>query len=533
MTHWELMQVHCSQLYLTLFRPVEDIEVREGVAAHTCKVWVIMGYHSVIPSCLLMADLEYRFHPLGCEGADGEDDEARTWLDGNRPIYWNEEEAKRRQSDRHPDRVRDGKDDRLGLLDEDEDWSDFNEMEMPLEVLMYDHFVEERVMDPLDESMGPQTTSQYFHPGYNTTMCEGSENVEEAHRELQPLSYVEQYSARIFTRRRHPDIGQTLATGERRALLPVELRNRWTSEEAKLEAGEECEKRWELARLGGSVEDLDVLNGYMLVIDTMRERRQFWGPYFPSLSNMEWYLNSSAGYVAYLEWYRNSAGSQVLMGARELYIPMSLCGVQLVIAEAWGGEGRGGYDAHQTMRGSWFARATRAEAERILQLMFKCPHTRPSMAECNEYSICDPCGMLVRFADMGFLRLACFMRFVQAQHQSAIFDYIYPLACEKMYKLFGWLYTHVNKCPHHPASFNEARMVNRAVRAQCFKLFDRHTSSADDFLLAEARKRLAARTRWQLEHLMSEGSLFDRKYPSTMTIESDVDPTQPTRERNW
>ena len=76
-------------------------------------------------------------------------------------------------------------------------------------------------------------------------------------------------------------------------------------------------------------------------------------------------------------------------------------------------------------------------------------------------------------------------------------------------------------------------MVNRAVRTQCFKLFDRHTSTADDFLLAEARKRLAARTHWQLEHLMTEGSLFDRKYPSTMTIESDVDPTQPTRERNW
>ena len=33
-----------------------------------------------------MADLEFRFHPLGCEGPDGEDDEANAWLDGNRPI---------------------------------------------------------------------------------------------------------------------------------------------------------------------------------------------------------------------------------------------------------------------------------------------------------------------------------------------------------------------------------------------------------------------------------------------------------------
>ena len=87
------------------------------MAGRSCKVWVIADYHSVKLSCLLMADLEFRFHPLGCEGPDGEDDEAKAWLDGNRPIYWNEEGAARRQSDRHPDRVRDGKDDRLGLLE--------------------------------------------------------------------------------------------------------------------------------------------------------------------------------------------------------------------------------------------------------------------------------------------------------------------------------------------------------------------------------------------------------------------------------
>ena len=155
------------------------------------------------------------------------------------------------------------------------------------------------------------------------------------------------------------------------------------------------------------------------------------------------------------------------------------------------------------------------------------------MSECNEYSICQSCAMLVRFVDMGFLRLACFMLFVQPQHQSVVFDYIYPLACEKMHKLFAWLYTHVNNCSLHPNSFEEAWMVDPSARSQCFKLFDRHTSSADDLLLAEARKRLAARTQWQLEHLMTEGSLFDRKYPSAMTIETDVDPTQPTRERNW
>ena len=506
------------------------ISGERSAAARTCKVWVIVGYHSVNLSCLLMADLEFRFHPLGCEGPDGEDDEANAWLDGNRPIYWNEEEAARRQSDRHPDRVRDGKDDRLGLLDEDEEhWADFNEEELPLELLMYDHFVEERVMDPVDESMGPQTTTQYFHPAYTTSICEGSENLEQAHREVHPLSHVDQYSARIFTRRRYPDIGQTLATGERRPLLPSVLKDRRSAEEAKLEAGEDCQKRFQLARLANSPEDIDVLNGYMLVIDTMRGRRQFWGRYYPSLNNMDWYLNASAGYVAYLEWYHNSGGSRLLMGARELYIPMSLCGVQLVIADTW----REGYEAHQTKRGSWFARATRPEGERILQLMFKCPHMWPSMSECNEYSICQSCAMLVRFVDMGFLRLACFMRFVQPQHQSVVFDYIYPLACEKMHKLFAWLYTHVNNCSLHPNSFEEAWMVDPSARSQCFKLFDRHTSSADDFLLAEARKRLAARTQWQLEHLMTEGSLFDRKYPSAMTIETDVDPTQPTRERNW
>lgn len=457
-----------------------------------------------------MADLQLWGHPLVTHGPIGVDDTGQQWLNGERPVEWNEGEACRYQFGADGGKLT-TKDDWLGWLDQSAGWD--AEDERTGDILLHPTFAEERASspDPFERPNESWRHSEFYQSDRMASLGESSQ-LEEALKSGLPLTTVEQYDSNIFSKQLFPMTGQEIVLEEDRRLVPSILRklseaDMWELIDGGLSLGidgagdaapvGDIRRRWKLARKGA--------NGYNFYLRWMLSRRDVCKRLFPQLSNLLWYLNSVK------DWCK--VGRVWVRGT------MGITGLQLMVRQLWGP----GYSLHQRCPESWFYQASRPGPDRILHMTLKCHHTEISQREGREDSRCTECCMTARLFDMGYISTAYFIRFIETQYLVDVFDSVYPSACSDFHKHIYWLMGHITNCSLHmfheniennPPDFAAIAMRNRP----CFAKYDAFVKATDVMLLAAARKRLASHTPHQRELLLSEGSLFDYDFegePST------------------
>ena len=451
-----------------------------------------------------MADLQLWSHSLVTRGPIGIDDTGQQWLNGERPLEWDEQAACRRQFGADGWKLT-TKDDELGWLDDGLSTGWNAEDERTGDILLHPGFAEERASspDPFERPNESWRQSEFFQSDRNASLGESSQLVEALKSGL-PLTTVEQYDSNIFSKQLFPTTGQEIVLEEDRRLVPSILRklseaDMWELIDGTTDANPvgDIRRRWKLARRGP--------NGYNFYLRWMASRREVCKRFFPQLSNLLWYLDGVGG----VDWYK--VGRVWVRGS------MGITGLQLMVKELWGP----GYILHQRCPESWFNRATKRGPDRILHMTLKCHHIGNSHWEGREDSRCTECCMTARLFDMGYVSTAYFIRFIEAQYLVDVFDSVYLSACSDFHKHIYWLMEHITHCGLHmlQAEDNPPDYAAISVRNRpCFAKYDAIVKATDAKLLAAARKRLASHTMHQKELLLSEGSLFDYDFegePST------------------
>ena len=372
------------------------------------------------------------------------------------------------------------KDDDIGVLDDGHP----NERNLSNDFLLQPSFAGERANSP-DMFEGTAETwrnTNYYQADRGVSLGEES-RVEEAIKSGLPLTTVEQYDCRIFSRQIHPIIGQEIVLNEDKRVLPQELR-RLRKEEMQERFGAGVGWRWRLARKGRY--------GFATYLRWMRVRRAACKLHFPGLHNLSWYLDTTDG------WMR--------VGQLKVRGTMAITGLQLMICEMWGP----GYTLYQRSAGSWYQRAMQEGADRILHLTLKCQHKEWTLDEGVEGSRCWSCGIVARFFEMGYIATSHFFRYIEQQYLRDVFQDVYPTACNEFHKQMIWLMTHLANCDLHTLA--QTNGLDPAAISQrnrfCFSNYDAEVRASDWGLMMRARKRLAWSTGCQREHLLSEGSIF-------------------------
>ena len=431
-----------------------------------------------------MADLFVFEHPLALFGPTGIDDNGEEWLNGERPRDLQADQWADAWWIRFSERGKrmGEKDDALGVLDVGHPHEQFRSNDF----LLQPSFRAERAESP-DMFEGTQETwrnTDYFQADRGTSLGEET-HVKEAIKSGLPLTTVEQYDCRIFSRQIYPTIGQEIVLNEDKRVLPEVLE---TLDSDELNDHRNVWWRWRLSKKGKT--------GFSTYLRWMRSRRAVCKLQFPGLHNLSWYLESTDG------WMR--VGRTTVRGT------MCITGLQLLISEMWGP----GYLQYQRHPGSWFQRAMEDGAERILHLTLKCQHEdeqeRPQ-DEGVEGSRCWFCGIVARFFEMGYISTSHFFRYIERDHMRDVFHDVYPSACKEFHKQMCQLTTHLANCDMHLPQANGPNLNPAAISLRnrpCFSKHDAEVRASDQRLMMRARKRLAWNTGSQREHLLSEGSMF-------------------------
>ena len=438
-----------------------------------------------------MADLQLFAHPLATRGPTGIDDTGQQWLDGERPLEWDEGAAYHHQFGPGGRKLIQ-KDDCLGWLDQTAAWDE--EDEHTGDILLHPSFAEERSLSPdfFERPNEAWRSSQFYQSDHMASLGESSQLMDALKSGL-PLTVIEQYDANIFSKQIFPLTGQEIVLEEDRRLIPSILRklceaDMWklTDESEDANPVGDIRRRWKLARRGA--------NGYNFYLKWMLSRRDVCKGLFPQLSNLSWYLDGVKN------WYK--VGRVWVRGT------MGITGLQHMVNELWGP----GYVLHQRNPESWFNRAVTQGPDRMLHMTLKCQHADHSQREGREDSRCTECSMTARILDMGYVSTAYFIRFVEPQYLVDVFGSIYPSGCNDFHKHIYWLMEHITTCNLHMLKTEENPPDYAAISARnrpCFAKYDAFVKATDVRLMAAARKRLASHTSHQRELMLSEGSLFD------------------------
>ena len=434
-----------------------------------------------------MADLLLFDHPLATLGPTGNDDTGEEWLDGERPMHWDELETWRIKFSERGMRMGE-KDDAIGVLD------DFIDIEIgvpqggehPYDLLLQPGFAAERVDSPdmFERSAETWRNTNYFQEDRGSSLGEDSQ-VEEVFKSGLPLTTVEQYDCGIYSRKIFPEIGQEIVLMEDQRVLPATLKNLPGIGIYENSIGE-IAWRWRLSGKGR--------NGFGTYLRWMRWRRDVCKRHFPGLHNLLWYLETTK------DWIR--------VGRRSLQGTMAITGLQLMIREMWGP----GYTLYQKCEGSWFQRAMAPGPDRILHLTLKCQHKDSQQSEGVEGSRCWCCGVVARFFEMGFIETSHFFRYIEHQYLRDVFDDVYPSACNEFHDQICQLMTHLANCDMHLHQDNQNLAAISRRNRRCFSKHDATVKASDVRLMARARKRLAWNTDYQREQLLSEGSVLCSDY---------------------
>ena len=407
-----------------------------------------------------MADLQFFLHPLVSEGPNGEDDIGEHWLDGERPLRWEEEDLWRRipggPREEEGARISGEKDDRLGWCDE------FYPDILP-DALLQPGFAAVRNNPAADPDLWEPPgeiwrNTDFFQEDRDASLGEQS-SLQEALKSGLPLSVVEQYDRQIFSFQLYPNIGQEIVINEDSRILPTNLEAMSEEHARKIskkgEAGGVGLISWRfwLAKKG--------VRGFAHYTRWMRWRRSACGRKYPGQHNLSWYLDSVRS---------RSNGS------------IGGSGLQLMISEMWGP----GYTQHQRRIGSWFRRAVTGGADRILHLTIKCQHRGSDCSEGKEISRCGNCSLTARIFDMGFICTALFFRYIAVEHLRDVFEHVYPFACDGFYEQLGWLMNHLATCPMH-LPLAEGEDVEQRQNVACFSKLDRRFRKLDYCLLTHAQ----------------------------------------------